>query len=65
MSVNTINTGEISTSEFYEARMEAYLRALQYKYPDIDGGEESVLEANKHREQVIRESIEKEKESIR
>jgi hypothetical protein len=54
-----------SSGEADKARVEAYVSALQYKYPEIDGNELTVLETNKLRQTLLYDLIEKEKESLR
>ena len=48
-----------------QARVEAYVSALQFKYPQIDGNESLVLKANKLREKSLLDLIEKQRESLR
>ena len=55
----------VSLGDSDKARVEAYVCALQCKYPQIDGNELVVLKANKLRENLLYDSIEKEKESLR
>ena len=46
-------------------KVNAYLTALQYKYPQIDGNELEVLQANELKEKLLCDLFEKEKKSLR
>ena len=63
--MSTITDVSNNFGESDKARVEAYVSALQHKYPQIDGNELSVLQANELREKLLYDSIEKEKESLR
>lgn len=56
---------DVTTVESDQARVDAYVKALEYKYPRIDGNELVVIRANNLREKILRNMIAKEKESLR